>query len=191
MRNLKIFCISILFLLISCVENTEENFIESDSDTIQENPDWIRERFNSTYTIMFPDSYVGSIKEEVVGTTFSKKRNDGKVVVQGGFCDALAYPCMAADYAGEGIEGNIDSVSYTNLSGNPAYLNKKITIQKNQKDIGYFFYTDSSGGTFRDSYGWLYLNDISVSSIKVAGIIGFSSFKQEEVFEIIRSIKQE
>lgn len=193
MSTLKISNILILVLTIlsSCSEDRNQDLSELDSNTIEENPDWTRERFNSSHTIMFPDSYEGGLDQEVVGTTFIKRRNDEKVIVTGGFCNAAAFPCRAVDYIGEGIENDIDSISYTNLSGNSDYLNKKITFRKDQKDISFFFYTDSSGGTFRDSHGRFFLNDLSDSTFKMAGTIEFSSLEQQEVIDIIESIKQE
>jgi len=149
---------------------------------------WKREMYNSEYSIMFPGTYNGGIQQETGGTTFSKRRNDEKVVVSGGFCDPLAYPCVASDYYGEELENLPDSVNYTDLNGQLAYLNKRIT-NDNQNIFVCFYYTNSYGGTFRNSYGRIYLRTCNNSCYRMAGAIEFASSELEELEEIIKTIK--
>jgi len=148
------------------------------------------EVYNTEYNIMFPDTYVGGIHQEASGATFYKSRNDNKVMISGGFCDERAYPCLASEYAGETLENLPDSITYTNLNGQPAYLNKRIVVNDNQNTIVCLYYTNSSGGTFRNSYGRLYLRTCSNSCYRMAGVVEFASSEQQELIEIIKTLKQ-
>lgn len=166
----------LLMIFISCKDKSETS--------------WKKEMYNSEYSIMFPATYEGGIHQEASGTTFIKSRNDDKVEISGGFCNPLAYPCMASDYTGETFEIIPDSVSYTNLSGKSAYLNKRIIIKDNQNILGCFYFTNSYGGTFRDSYGRIYLRTCNNSCYKMAGVVEFASSEQQELEEIIKTLKQ-
>ena len=177
--------ISVLFL--SCLQEEDINY--SDCNTTEENVNWIRERFNSSHTIMFPVNYEGGITQHKIGTTFDKRRSDEKIVVNGGFCHEAAIPCLASDFKGEEINIELDSIAFSNNSD--VFLNRKITIRKNQVDIGYFYYNDELGGTFRNSYGQIYLLDINDLTFKLAGKISFVSCELNEIISILESLIQE
>lgn len=169
--------IIVLTIFISCKDENKTN--------------WKIENYNSEYSIMFPDTtYVGGINQEVSGTTFFKTRNDNKVTISGGFCNPLAYPCMASDYTGESLENITDSITYTNSRGQLAYLNKRIIVNDNQRILVCLYFTNSSGGTFRNSYGRIYLRTCNNSCYRMAGVIEFASSEQQEVVEIIKTLKQ-
>ena len=176
-RSRKLLTAIIVFtIFISC---------KDENDTI-----WKKEIYNSEYSIMFPSTYEGGIHQEPSGTTFSKRRNDEKVTISGGFCDELAYPCIASDYIGQSLNNITDSISYTNLRGQLAYLNKRIINDDNQNILGCFYFTNSYGGTFRNSYGLIYLRTCNSSCYRMAGIIEFASSEQQEIEEIIKTIRQ-
>jgi hypothetical protein len=139
---------------------------------------------------MFPSTYEGGIQQEASGTTFTIRRNDDKVIIGGGFCDPLAYPCMASDYSGQAFENIPDSVKYTNYSGQLAYFDKRIIIGDNQNILGCFYFTNSDGGWFRDSHGRIYLRTCNNSCYRMAGSVEFPSSEQQEVEEIISTLKQ-
>jgi len=167
--------IILLTILISCKDGNEIN--------------WKKEMYNSEYSIMFPSTYVGEIHQVSSGVTFSKTRNDNKVTISGGFCSETADPCMASDYTGQALENITDSIIYTNLNGQLAYLNKRIIINDYQNVLVCFYYTNSWGGTFRDSYGRIYLRTCNNSCYRMAGDIQFASSEQQEVGEIIKTLK--
>ena len=184
------FLIFVLLFIFAC-HTDHDNLLPNDCLTTSDNPDWHRERFNTTFTIMFPNNYVGGIRQEAAGTTFQKISSDNNLIFSGGFCNPLAYPCMASDYQGQALDGNIESISYTDLRGQLAYLNKRVIYCTNQNVIAYFYFTNSYGGTLRDSYGQLYLKTCDNSCYKMAGIIEFSSKDQQVVINIIKTIRQE
>lgn len=168
--------IIVLAIFISCKDDKE--------------PNWEREMYNSSYSIMFPSSYAGGIHQEESGTTFYKTRYDDKVTISGGFCNELAYPCIASDYIGQTLDIIPDSIAYTNLSGQLAYLNKRIIIDDNQNISVCFYFTNSHGGTFRNSYGQIYLRTCNNSCFRMAGNVEFASSEQQELYEIIKTLKQ-
>ena len=178
-RKLLTFSI-VLTIFNSCRDDNENNSLTN----------WKREVYNTEYSIMFPSTYNGGINQEASGTTFYKTRNDNKVTISGGFCDQLAYPCLASDYTGQTLESNTDSIAYTNLSGQLAYLNKRIIINDNQNILACFYFTNSYGGTFRNSYGRIYLRTCNNSCYRMAGVVEFASSEQQELIEIIKTLKQ-
>jgi len=151
---------------------------------------WKKEIYNSEYSIMFPSTYEGGIHQEASGTTFYKTRNDEKVTISGGFCNELAYPCLASDYTGQTLDNITDSIAYTTLRGQLAYLNKRIIIDDNQNILVCFYFTNSYGGTFRNSYGQIYLRTCNSSCYRMAGSVEFASSEQQELEEIIKTLKQ-
>ena len=151
---------------------------------------WKKGIYNSEYSIMFPGTYEGGIHQEATGTTFYKTRNDNKVTISGGFCNELAYPCMASDYIGQTFDNITDSIPYTNLRGQLAYLNKRIIVADNQNILVCFYFTNSYGGTFRNSYGQIYLRTCNSSCYRMAGSVEFASSEQQEIEEIIKTLKQ-
>ena len=173
--------IIILTIFISCRDDNEKSSLTN----------WNREVYNTEYSIMFPNTYVGGIHQETSGATFYKTRNDNKVTISGGFCDPLAYPCIASDYTGQMLENIIDSITYTNLNGQLAYLNKRIIINDNQNILACFYFTNSYGGLLRNSYGLLYLRTCNKSCYRMAGVVEFASSEQRELDEIIKTLKQE
>ena len=172
-------------LLTSIIVFTIFISCKDENDTI-----WKEEIYNSEYSIMFPSTYEGGIHQEAEGTTFHKTRSDEKVTISGGFCNELAYPCLASDYTGQTLDNITDSITYTNLRGQLAYLNKRIIIYDNQNILGCFYFTNSYGGSFRNSYGQIYLRTCSSSCYRMAGIVEFASSEQLELEEIIKTLKQ-
>ncbi|MDD4967819.1 MAG: hypothetical protein PHT07_00135 [Paludibacter sp.] len=168
--------ILVLIVFISCKDRTETT--------------WNRETYNSEYSIMFPNTYVGEIHQQISGTIFTKTRNDNKVIIGGGFCSETAYPCLASDYTGQSLENIPDSITYTDSSGKLAYLNKRIIVNDNQNVLVCFFYTNSYGGTFRNSYGRIYLRTCNNTCYSMAGVIEYASSAQQEVTEILKTLKQ-
>ena len=151
---------------------------------------WKKEIYNSEYSIMFPSTYEGGIHQEAEGTTFNKTRNDNKVTISAGFCNELAYPCLASDYNGQTLDKILDSMTYTDLRGQLAYFNKRIIVADNQNISVCFYFTNSYGGTFRDSYGQIYLRTCNGSCYRMAGSVEFASSEQQEIEEIIKTLKQ-
>jgi hypothetical protein len=111
----------VLTIFISCEDENETN--------------WKGAMYNSEYSIMFPSTYAGGIHQEASGTTFYITRNDYKLTIGGGFCDELAYPCMASDYIGQTLENITDSIAYTNLMGQLAYLSNLGARLSGQSEI--------------------------------------------------------
>lgn len=176
-QNCLITLILVLIILVSCKDDKETN--------------WKREEFNTEYSIMFPKIYDGGIEKVYTGRLFSKKRYDDKVIFSGGFCVTEAYPsCSASDYLEQSLESLPDSVTYTNMHGQLAYLNKRLMVSENNNVIGCLYFINNTGGTFRDSYGSLYLKTCNNSCFKKAGKLDYSSEFQEEINQIVLSIKQ-
>ena len=174
----------LLSSLISCTNKKDE-----DDKNVENHPGWTRELFNLNYTIETPDTYAGGIIYEAHGTTYQKNNDDFSVVISGSFCSPTICPCYAIDFAGPGIDIQQDSIPYTNSYGNTAYLTIKALIYDNNDVIGCFYYTNSSGGTFRDAYGRIFLKDMSNSEYRMAGSISYASTEQSDVLQIVRSIK--
>jgi len=181
----KLIILNFLFSsLIFCTDKKDEN-----EKNAENHPGWTRELFNLSYTIETPDTYTGGINYEAHGTTYQKNNDDYSVVIHGGFCDPAIDPCYASDFNGPGIDIQQDSIPYTNLHGNTAYLTLKTPIYDHNDVIGCFYYTNYSGKAIRDVYGKLILKDVSNYEFRMAGTISYASSKQDQVLQIVKSIK--
>jgi hypothetical protein len=193
-----IFILSFVLVNISCSNDNlsiENNVIEivTDSTSVDITQDWVIEQFNTDYTIKFPDDYSGGIIQQEIGTTFEKTKNDNKAFVRGGFCNPAAYPCIANDYNifsdNSIIESTVDSILLYNISATEmVYWNQKVVIHNEQEEIGYFFQTNHTN-PIKDRVGLIYLYNNQGSVYQQAGRVYFASSTEEEVLNIIKSIK--
>jgi hypothetical protein len=145
--------IILLLVVISCDKGKEEiNPIDCKVE-ISQNPDWNTENFKNNYTIQFPDNYEGHGMTGFEGNVFQKKRVDGKILFDYGFCsdtfcedfgDPLAVPfpsaIIAKDLNGQDIA--LDSRKGFCLNGDI----KGILYYNTEKDaVGKYFMKQGTG----------------------------------------------
>lgn len=176
----------LMLAIVSCNKDEDDLKYLSDCIEVKEKANWIQKPFNSNYTIMYPDVY-NTISEYLLPwNSFKLRREDEKVVIEGGFCDPAAIPCHVSDYYGESIDTNRDSIQYVPL--NSKYLNIKKTFCQDEIVIAYFYYNESMPGNFRNAYGALFLIDKNDSTFKLAGNISFAKSEKEEILDILGTL---
>ncbi len=181
---------SSIFLLLlvsySCNKYEDDLYHRTDCIEVTKKSNWIQKPFNSNYSIMYPDTY-DSISEYLLPwNKFELRREDEKVVLDGGFCDPTALPCHVYDYFGESLDTEKDSIGID--LENSKYLNIKKTFCQDGMAIAYFYFNESMSGNFRNAFGVLFLIDKDDFTFRRAGVISFAKSEKQEIFDILETL---
>lgn len=158
-----------LIFIAGC--HTDAVLPDANSSTLSatSQPGWKTESLNEDYTIQFPKSYIGGIRQTIEGPQFMKYREDQKASFNGQL-PPLSYGLSLA-------QPRPDTIMFSTIP-----LTKTVTFERNGQIQSVFYYTQQA-----KTFGQVYV--LKNTQLRACLTVSYTYDIQSEVLGILQTIQ--
>lgn len=173
-----------VFMLIPgliCLQTAckKDNLVNTDCETMRNMPGWQTKPLKPDYNFQLPDHYEGEGLITLEGPFYLKNRTDSTLFLSYSYCNG--YMCTSF---GDTLSAQVpDTITTVNRDSDTVSLGNKEYFCRADTSKGILYYNDEH---FSSAVFYLKKEDKYLESLSIA----FRNDRLDEVFDIIRTIRQ-